>query len=178
MRPALHRYGVNRLTPGDDILRNGGFSLVELMIAIVVMGIVFAAGLPAFGSFRDTLLRDEARALLLQDLRMARQTAVTRHCPAVVRFGSGSGTTNLTGYAIHFDANADLLVQSGERRFLRVMPGGTRLASVDLQPADSLVFDMSGLLRPGTSGGRIVIVTPRGKRDTLVVSVAGMAYAL
>lgn len=158
-------------------MRSRGFSLIELMIAIVVMGIVFAAGLPAFGSFRDTLVKDEARALLLQDLRMARQTAVTRHCPAVVRFGSGSGTTDLTGYAIHFDSNADLLVQSGERRFLRVMPGGTRIASVNLQPSDSLVFDMSGLLRPGTSGGQIIIVTPRGRRDTLIVSVAGMVYA-
>ena len=154
-----------------------GFSLVELMIVMLVVGIVLAAGLPAYSRFRDDMLVGEARAQLLQDLRVARQTAVTWHCPVIIAFGNGSTTTNVSGYTVHMDTNANGSFDSGERRFSRTMPSRTLLATVALQPTDSLVFDLSGVLRLGTAGGSMILVTPRGQRDTLFVSAAGVTYA-
>jgi type II secretory pathway pseudopilin PulG len=157
-------------------MRARGFTLIELLVIFTVIGIVLAVGLPAFGQFRDDLLGDETRSQLMQDLRMARQLAITRHCLAIVAFGNGVATTDLTGYTIHVDSNSDLQVQAGESRVYRGFPSQTSLGSAALQPVDSLVFDTSGLLLPGTYGGRLVSVTALGRRDTLMVSPTGLAY--
>jgi prepilin-type N-terminal cleavage/methylation domain-containing protein len=157
-------------------MQSRGFTLIELMMVVVVAGFVLAMAIPAFGSFRDTMLLGQARSQVQQDLRMARQVAVTRHCPVLVSFGNGSTTTDVTNYTIHFDTNGDRTVQSGERRFYRTMPSKSKLSRVTLSPVDTVEFDMSGVLWPGTTGGTIVLRTPRGKTDTLLVSAAGIIY--
>ena len=84
-----------------------GFSLIELMIALVVAGIILAAGMPAFGRYRDSMTLRQANAQLVQDIRRARQLAVTRRAPVVIQFGAPPSTTNITSYEIHVDNNAD-----------------------------------------------------------------------
>ena len=153
-----------------------GFSLIEVMMVVVVVGIVLTAGIPAFGTFRDGMVLVQARGQVSQDLRMARQVAVTRHCPVIVTFGDGSTTTNVGNYTIHYDTNGDGVVAAGERAFNRTMPGGTRLSSVTLSPTDQLTFDMSGVLAPGTGGGQLVFASRRGRVDTLLVSATGVVY--
>jgi prepilin-type N-terminal cleavage/methylation domain-containing protein len=153
-----------------------GFSLIELMIVVVVVGLVLLAGLPAFGTFRDGMVLVQARDQVTQDLRMARQSAVTRHCPVIVTFGDGSTTTNVANYTVHYDTNGDGAVATGERRFNRAMPNRTRLSSVTLSPTDKLTFDMSGVLAPGTGGGQLVFANSRGRVDTLLVSATGVVY--
>ncbi|HYM80305.1 MAG TPA: GspH/FimT family protein [Candidatus Limnocylindria bacterium] len=153
-----------------------GFTLIETMIAVVVIGIVLSAGLPAFATYRTTMVKRQAREQLLQDLRGARQTAITQHKQVIVAFGDGVGTTDITTYTIHHDTNNDKVYQNSERRFQRTMPKDTRLAKVSLTPVDSLLFDTSGILRPGTSGGWMSMRTNTGFRDTVSVSIAGMVY--
>jgi len=55
-----------------------GFTLIETMIVVVIVGIVLAIGLPAFSGYRNDMKLRQARAMLDEDLRMARQIAVTR----------------------------------------------------------------------------------------------------
>src|SRR5262249_50920164 len=110
------------------------------------------------------------------DVRRARQLAVTRHAPVVLRFGAPPTTSNITSYTIHVDTNGDGLVQSGEMVTWRNMPKTTKLTSVSLTPVDSLVFDISGALRPGPTGGRRVSPNKLNRRDTLQVSAAGVCY--
>jgi prepilin-type N-terminal cleavage/methylation domain-containing protein len=153
-----------------------GFTLIELMMVVVVVGIVLTAGIPAFGTFRDGLVLVQARSQVTQDLRMARQVAVTRHCPVIITFGNGTGTTDIRNYSVHYDLNGDGVVAAGERYFTRTMPSRTRLSSVSLSPTDKLTFDMSGVLAPGTGGGQVVLATPRGRVDTLLVSATGVVY--
>jgi len=157
--------------------RSRGFSLIELMIVLVVAGIVLSVGMPAFGRFRSSMTLKQANAQLLQDIRRARQLAVTRRAPVVMKFGSPPTTTNITSYEIHVDTNADNLVQSSEIRTFRSLPRGTRLNSVSMvSQVDSLTFDISGTLKLGTQGGTLVFSNQLGKRDTLVVSAAGICY--
>jgi prepilin-type N-terminal cleavage/methylation domain-containing protein len=153
-----------------------GFSLIELMMVVLVVGLVLTAGIPAFGSFRDRMTIIQARDQVTQDLRMARQVAVTRHCPVIVTFGDGSGTTDVRNYSLHYDTNGDGTVAASERYYNRTMPSRTRLSNVSLTPTDKLSFDMSGVLSPGTAGGQLVLATPRGRIDTLLVSATGVVY--
>lgn len=153
-----------------------GFSLIELMMVVVVIGIVLAAGVPAFSRFRDGMTVAQARSQVTQDLRMARQVAVTRHCSVVITFGNGVGTTDVRNYSVLYDTNGDGAVTAGERYFNRTMPSRTRLSSIGLAPTDKVTFDMSGVLAPGTGGGQLVLCTPRGRVDTLLVSATGLVY--
>ena len=157
--------------------RSEGFTLIELAIALVVAGIVLATGLPAFTRYRDSLLLRQAETQLLQDVRRARQLAVTRRAPVVMRFGAPPNYRNITQYSIHIDTNADNLVTSGESAFLRTLPSSTKLDSVCLvSQIDSVTFDISGTLRPGSQGGTFYLSNARGRRDTLALSAAGICY--
>lgn len=157
--------------------RSRGFSLIELMIVLVVAGIVLSVGMPAFGNFRNSMMLKQVNAQLLQDIRRARQLAVTRRAPVVMMFGAPPTTTNITSYVIHVDTNGDNVAQTTEARTFRSLPHGTQLNSVSMvSQVDSLTFDISGTLKLGTQGGTLVFSNQLGKRDTLVVSAAGICY--
>lgn len=156
--------------------RSSGFSLIELLFAIAILGTLVAIGIPALSGYRDTLAREEARTQLIADIRSARQTSVTRHRSVVVAFGNGSVTTNITSYSIHTDLNANRVKDANEPRLVRALPRKIRLSQVTMSPSDSLIFDTSGLLVPGSTGGRLILTGSRGRPDTLAVSAVGMVY--
>ena len=153
-----------------------GFSLIELLFALVIAGIILAVAMPGFGRFRASMALKQANSQLLQDVRRARQLAVTRRAPVVVRFGAPPVTSGITSYTIHVDTNADGVVQASEMITPRTLPTGTRLSSVVLTPVDSLRFEPSGLLLPGTMGGRLTFANRLNRLDTLMVSTAGVCY--
>ena len=156
-----------------------GYSLIELMWALVVAGIVLAIAMPGFGNYRVSMSLKQANAQVLQDVRRARQLAITRHASVVVSFGAPPSVSNITSYKIHVDTNGDNVVQSTEMVTLRNMPTGTRLSAVNQTPVDSLRFDSSGLLvltAAGGPGGRIVLSNRLNRQDTLLVSAVGVCY--
>ena len=157
------------------MFRSRGFTLIELMIVLVVAGIVLTIGLPAFSNYRNDLRLRQARQQLLEDVRMARQDAVTRRAPVFIRFGTSSATTGLTSYQVHIDSNGNGVYDTGERRWLRNLPASTSL-SATLAPQDTLGFDISGILLPGTGGGTLILLNAKNRRDTLLVSTAGIVY--
>lgn len=153
-----------------------GFSLMELMIVLVVAGIILSIGLPAFATYRNTLALRQARAQLTEDIRSARQIAITRRAPVYIRFGAPPSTTDITAYQIHVDSNNNRLIDAGERVVQRKMPNTTKIATASLAPVDTLCFDISGILWPGNNGGTLVFKNQRLKTDTLAISTAGICY--
>lgn len=156
--------------------RSRGFSLIELLVAVAVLGLLLGIAVPGLSRYRDTLSQQQARNQLITDLRYARQTSVTRHRSVIVAFGNGSVTTNITSYTLHTDLDGDRVKDSNEPKLFRALPKKVRLSIVALSPVDSLIFDTSGLLIPGSTGGRLVIAGARGRPDTLAVSAVGMVY--
>jgi prepilin-type N-terminal cleavage/methylation domain-containing protein len=153
-----------------------GFTLLELMIAVAIIGVVALMCMPAFAHYQSSLALVQARDGLVADLRYARQQAVTRHRSVVVSFGNGAVTTDIRSYRLHTDLNASRTVNPGEPVLVRTLPTGVKLSSIALSPRDSVIFDMSGALWPGTTGGRLILAGTNGKADTLMVSAIGMVF--
>jgi hypothetical protein len=149
--------------------------MVETLGVVAIGAILFAFMVPGMLGFRATLRGSQAGEQVNQDVRAARQAAVTQRTPVIMAFGDGVNTENITSYTVHMDTNGDRVLQSTERRFTKTMPPETQLKWVLLSPTDTLIWDISGTLWPGTLGGSIVVGS-RAARETLAVSAAGMIY--
>ena len=68
-----------------------GFTLVELVIVIAVIGIVVTAAMPSFAAFADTRRLDGIASQLASDLQFARTEAVLRHQGVRVSFSRDAG---------------------------------------------------------------------------------------
>lgn len=66
-------------------MKGKGMTLVELLIAMVVLGVLAMAAVPAFQSMLDDYRRRTVANEFLQALKTARTQAVIRHVPVVLR---------------------------------------------------------------------------------------------
>jgi prepilin-type N-terminal cleavage/methylation domain-containing protein len=77
--------------------RGTGFSLLETLIVLSILGIAFAMALPSYSRYASTQRALAAAHLLASDLRLAQQEAMTRRSAISVTFTSAdprcSGTT-------------------------------------------------------------------------------------
>lgn len=69
-----------------------GLSLLELLLAIALSGLLLGIALPGFGSFRDRLMVDEEVRRLVSAHRRARITAILQSTPVVLSIGPDSLT--------------------------------------------------------------------------------------
>lgn len=87
----------------------GGFSLIELLVAIAVLGILFAVGAPSFNSWiHNSQIRTGAQSIL-SGLQLARAEAVQRN--ATVQFSFGAGTSWSVG-CVTVAATCPAVIQS------------------------------------------------------------------
>jgi competence protein ComGD len=72
----------SRRLPG----RRTGFSLLETLIVLSILGIVFALALPSYSRYASTQRARAAAHVLASDLRVAQQEAMTRRSAISVTF--------------------------------------------------------------------------------------------
>jgi type IV fimbrial biogenesis protein FimT len=148
--------------------RQSGFSLIESLVVITVLGVLFAMGLPAFQHYNSGLALKRSSERMLEEMRRARQRAASEHNNFIVTFNTASGTMQ-----IHDDDNSDGAVNANEQVRTVTVADGVALAGVEIAPSDTLVFTLLGTLRDRNGGGFLTLTGCSGASDTLYVSAVG-----
>jgi type IV fimbrial biogenesis protein FimT len=79
--------------------KSAGFSLIEMMIGLAILGILMAAGMPSFTKMLRNAETRKAAESIANGLQRARAEAVARN--ASVQFVLGTGATN-TGWTVDY----------------------------------------------------------------------------
>jgi prepilin-type N-terminal cleavage/methylation domain-containing protein len=149
---------------GARVIRSSssGFSLVELLVALTVFGLLLAVVTPGFKRFQESQALVEAREQIARQLAAARQKAIA------------TGTTQEVRFMYDFGGTSDYHIWSNS-----VASPSWRL------PRNITYYWGSGTQNTYrmTSDGRcqdfgwIILQTSRGQRDTVAVRTSGMIFA-
>ena len=149
--------------------RRTGFSLIELMTVIIVLGVLFAISIPAIKAYTTDSAYIAAVEQVSSHMRLARFKSVAQHANVIVRFRWTAGT-----YTLHTDTDGDGALDAGEPvrgpfslpshvTFANAISGGVA--------GDSLVFRPDGsLLAAGAFSVRSPAPANRSKTLTLMRS--------
>jgi prepilin-type N-terminal cleavage/methylation domain-containing protein len=143
-----------------------GFSLVEMLIAVLVLGMVIAFSVPAFQSFNNTNRLHGATENLAANMRVLREKAMaTGQCQTLHFTMNFPGSTGWD-YHVH---------NGGVTSPGWALPNGITYWSVGIHPVfrkDGRVFtDCNGTT---AMSGSVVLRNGRGERDTVAVLSSGM----
>ena len=161
-----------------------GFTLIELMITIVIIGVLLMLGLPAFTQWlRDSQIRTAADSTLA-GLQMARAEAVRRNSLVEFLFTANDPTGNPGGLAANTAgpnwAARFTNVNSGQVELIRGRgnnegtPNATFAAS-----QGSIIFNSLGRVTNGPVGGGNITITinnalgANNRRLSIVVTPGG-----
>lgn len=147
-------------------LKNSGFTLVELVIVIVIIGIIAAVSAPRFGkisSFEERGFFDEA----LSAVRYAHKLAIASGCNIQVQFTTSS-------YVLNRDTNCNtgnppsfsqpVRDPAGGGNFSSTAPNGVSLST------STFYFDKIG--QPSVNGTNISV----GTRNIVIEAITGFAH--
>ncbi len=144
--------------------REHGFSLVETMVALVLMAIAMATAIPAFTRHLHANSVQGACLDVAAHLRLARQKAVTEGVPQIVAWDENAGT-----HIIVSDENENGVVDNGEPTLgPYTLPQHVSLVNPDTLgfSVDQVVFTQNGA---ASETGRLVIASSLGESRSLLL---------
>jgi len=144
--------------------RQQGFTLIEMVVVVLIMGIMFGMSIPAFQSFRRTHLLQAGTQSVLGELRLARQKAIGLQRDQRITFSTGANHYSVEDLSTH--------QTFGPFTF----PKGITLDRADLIEGGVTGTTIAALSDGRFSGsGEIVLRDAKGARDTVAVQVSGLA---
>ncbi|HHQ69378.1 MAG TPA: prepilin-type N-terminal cleavage/methylation domain-containing protein [Halothiobacillaceae bacterium] len=121
--------------------RQSGFNLIELMVAIVVLGVILAVGIPSFGNLIENNRITATTNDVVTALNMARSEAVKRGTS--VEFNK-TGNDWSDGWQVRLKGSTD------DAGLLRVWQGPKKQVDISLKSGDlPLIFDGRGAAESG-----------------------------
>jgi len=167
-----------------------GFTLIELMVTIMIIGIVALIGIPAFSDFiLNNRIRGQTSDFVVQltharseAMRMATRVTV---CPGTAG-GCSSGSNWENGWVVFVDANANAAVDSGETVIGvgAALDGGNTLRSTSTAFSTYISFRHDGgsaSIGGGNVSGSFALCDSRGyggNARAIAVSASGRIKAL
>lgn len=146
--------------------RREGFSLMELMVVLLVLGILFAISIPAIKAYTTDASFGSAVEQVTSHLRLARFKSISQHANVIVRFSWTAGS-----YTLHTDTNGNGARDSGEPvRGPFAMPLHVTIANASSGgiAGDTLVFHPDGSL---LAAGALVVRSPAPANRTKTITL-------
>ncbi len=149
--------------------RQGGFSVIELMVVVMIMALILAATLPGVRRHTSSVTLVQASEGVAGTLKLARQRAVATALPVVVVFNEDDGT-----YLLFEDADGDGVCDAGETQAGPYnLPGGLSFADINFDE-DDVVFSATG---SADESGDVVIVNSNNRAERIIVNApTGLIY--
>ena len=122
-----------------------GFTLVELLIVIAMIGLVITIGAPSFSGFvRENRLKYSARSVAVA-LQTARLKAISANRRCFVDFAPGSLTPADSFYTVWLDQDGDLAFDNGEDDSTYLSPPDTKGGFSGYKLPPGVSFGASGV---------------------------------
>ena len=135
---------------GRMAMRSNGYTLLELMITIAIVGILVAVGIPSFRVFSANAERREASSSLYSAFQRARSEALARNtdvavCPQATSSAdpscASSGGSYLNGWVVH---PVSVAAPTGDNIYQAHGPLNAAVLDVTGTPATQLSFGANG----------------------------------
>lgn len=169
--------------------RESGFTVIEVMVVIAIIGIMSAIAIPAFSTWLPNYRLRSAARDLYSNFQLAKLTAIKNNTYCAVTFNQPVGGTTYD-YVVFLDADDDLEYDAGEEVITKVLWSSYDYVSYDTSEGggDGLTFTdnddnlpMIGF-RPnglpinnalGFGAGTAFLKNTRNRTTSVIVSLAG-----
>lgn len=161
--------------------RDSGFTLIELMIAVGLVGLLLSMAVPALDAFVSNARQTGAINDFVSSMHIARSTAITTNLRVTVCASADGADCNGTswddGWIVFTDRDSDQAVD-GEDRIVASAAGIDGLSIASGEFADFLLYRPNGRVMNASvngSAGQFTVCDRRGadRAKVLIVDLSG-----